>query len=105
MLHGSGRGHAVEVAVRLNGGWAEITILDRGLVQRPSRAWDDDQVEGETTPASGRGLWLMGRLVDEVRLERLHPHGTRVTLRRRVGVPAAKGGRARDGPAGGPAGP
>jgi anti-sigma regulatory factor (Ser/Thr protein kinase) len=93
VLHGSGRGHAVEVAVRVSKGWAEITILDRGRVQRPSRAWDDDRQEGDSTPASGRGLWLMGRLVDEVRLERLHPHGTRVTLRRRVDVPTADGGR------------
>lgn len=105
VLHGSGRGHAVEVAVRLNGGWAEITILDRGLVQRPSRAWDDDHSDDESAPASGRGLWLMGSLVDEVRLERIHPHGTRVTLRRRVEVPAAEGGRARDGPSGGPVRP
>jgi anti-sigma regulatory factor (Ser/Thr protein kinase) len=91
VLHGSGRGHAVEVAVRISGGWAEITILDRGHVQRPSRAWDDeDRADGDAAPASGRGLWLMGRLVDEVRLERIHPHGTRVTLRRRVGVPAER---------------
>jgi hypothetical protein len=34
----------------------------------------------------------MGRLVDEVRLERIHPYGTRVTLRRRVGVPAERKG-------------
>ncbi len=93
VLHGSGRGHAVEVAARVSGGWAEITILDRGHVQRPSRAWDDeDRADGDTAPASGRGLWLMGRLVDEVRLERIHPHGTRVTLRRRVGVPAERKG-------------
>jgi hypothetical protein len=42
----------------------------------------------------------MGRLVDEVRLERIHPHGTRVTLRRRVGVPTAEG-KAGDQPAAG----
>jgi anti-sigma regulatory factor (Ser/Thr protein kinase) len=90
VLHGSGRGNAVEVTVRVSGGWAEITVVDRGRVQRPSRVWDDDdRSEGGEQP-SGRGLWLMGRLVDEVRLERIHPHGTRVTLRRRVGAPAAR---------------
>jgi anti-sigma regulatory factor (Ser/Thr protein kinase) len=89
VLHGSGRGHAVEVAVRLSGGWAEITVVDRGHIQRPSRVWDDERSEGGQQ-ASGRGLWLMGRLVDEVRLERIHPHGTRVTLRRRVGPPGAR---------------
>ena len=90
VLHGSGGGHAVEVAVRVKGGWAEITVVDRGRVQRPSRVWDDDDRAEGGTPATGRGLWLMGRLVDEVRLERIHPHGTRVTLRRRVGAPAAR---------------
>ncbi len=92
VLHGSGRGHAVEVTVRVSGGWAEMTVLDRGRVQRPSRAWDEEErSEADSAPHTGRGLWLMGRLVDEVRLERIHPHGTRVTLRRRVHVPAAKG--------------
>jgi anti-sigma regulatory factor (Ser/Thr protein kinase) len=32
----------------------------------------------------GRGLWLLRRLVDEVRLERVRL-GTRVTLRRAIG--------------------
>jgi anti-sigma regulatory factor (Ser/Thr protein kinase) len=35
----------------------------------------------------GRGLWLLRRLVDEVRLERVGL-GTRVTLRREIGPPA-----------------
>ena len=34
--------------------------------------------------AGGRGLWLLGRLVDEVRIERVRL-GTRVTLRRAIG--------------------
>jgi anti-sigma regulatory factor (Ser/Thr protein kinase) len=106
VLHGSGRGHAVEVAVRVSGGWAEITVLDRGRVQRPSRAWDDDGTGGDSAPVTGRGLWLMGRLVDEVRLERIHPHGTRITLRRRVDAPAAQGGhKAGDRPPSGPVTP
>ena len=101
VLHGSGGGHAVEVSVRVSEGWAEMTVLDRGRVQRPSRAWDDEEhSELGAAPASGRGLWLMGRLVDEVRLERMHPHGTRVTLRRRVGLPTGHPGHA-TGPAAG----
>jgi anti-sigma regulatory factor (Ser/Thr protein kinase) len=93
----------VQVTVRVSDGWAEMTVLDRGRVQRPSRAWDEeDRSETEGAPASGRGLWLMGRLVDEVRLERLHPHGTRVTLRRRVRVPAAAKQASRNRPATGP---
>jgi len=95
VLHGSGGGQAVEVAVRISRGWAEMTVVDRGSAQRPSRGWYDDGSESESAPVSGRGLWLMQRLVDEVRFERIHPHGTRVTLRRRVGAPAAGGGRGR----------
>lgn len=88
VLHGSGGGHAVEVAVRIRHGWAELSVLDRGPVQRPSPGWyEDDRADLESAPISGRGLWLMGRLVDEVRLERIPPHGTRVTLRRRVRPP------------------
>jgi anti-sigma regulatory factor (Ser/Thr protein kinase) len=102
VLHGSGRGHAVEVMVRVSGGWAEMTVLDRGRIQRPSRAWDEeDRSEADGTQATGRGLWLMGRLVDEVRLERIHPHGTRITLRRRVELPTTKG-RSENRPANGP---
>lgn len=86
VLHGSGRGNAVEVAVRVSGGWAEMTVLNRGPAPRPSRGWyDEDRSGTDCAPVSGRGLWLMGCLVDELRLERVHPHGTRVTLRRRVG--------------------
>jgi hypothetical protein len=38
----------------------------------------------------GRGLWLIGQLVDELRLAKARP-GTLVTLRRRIGDPAATG--------------
>jgi anti-sigma regulatory factor (Ser/Thr protein kinase) len=38
----------------------------------------------------GRGLWLIGQLVDEVRLAKARP-GTLVTLRRCVGDPAVGG--------------
>ena len=93
VLHGSADGHPVEVAVRVRGGWAEMTVLDRGPAP-PSRETDLEreaagEPEGcesrsEVAPIGGRGLWLMGRLVDEVRLERVQL-GTRITLRRRLG--------------------
>jgi anti-sigma regulatory factor (Ser/Thr protein kinase) len=93
VLHGSGGGR-IEVSVRLAEGWAEMTVLDRGPDERhaPSRrdgngheGLDADEADdGDAIAAiSGRGLWLMGRLVDEVRLEQVRP-GTRVTLRRRL---------------------
>ena len=89
VLHGSGGGR-VEVSVRLSDGWAEMTVVDRGQERQPAPAWRDDEVDDdgqEAAPAiSGRGLWLMGRLVDEVRLEYVRP-GTRVTLRRRLSDP------------------
>jgi anti-sigma regulatory factor (Ser/Thr protein kinase) len=106
VLHGSGGGR-VEVSVRLAEGWAEMTVLDRGPDDRQatsSREGEDDGVkpndgvspdngdEADATAAiSGRGLWLMGRLVDEVRLEQVRP-GTRVTLRRRLSDPGMEHG-------------
>jgi anti-sigma regulatory factor (Ser/Thr protein kinase) len=77
--------------VRLAEGWAEMTVVDRGHQQRPEPAWREDEVDDEdaVTAISGRGLWLMGRLVDEVRLEQVKP-GTRVTLRRRLSDPARR---------------
>jgi anti-sigma regulatory factor (Ser/Thr protein kinase) len=90
VLHGSDGGSAVDVVVRVDDGWAEVTVLDRGS-SRPANPHRDDeeQLSGSDEPSlSGRGLWLMGRLVDEVRLERVDPRGTRVTLRRRVRIEA-----------------
>ncbi len=81
MLYGSGGGHPVEVAVRVQGDWAEVRVLDRG----PPARGHDRGTEPEATHHGGRGLWLMGGLVDEVRLERVD-RGTRITLRRRIGV-------------------
>jgi anti-sigma regulatory factor (Ser/Thr protein kinase) len=90
VLHGSEGGSAVDVAVHLEDGWAEATVLDRGSSQsaNPDRD-EEEQLSGSEEPLlSGRGLWLMGRLVDEVRLERVAPRGTRVTLRRRIRIEA-----------------
>ena len=86
VLHGSEGGSAVDVVVRVEDGWAEAIVLDRGSSQpaNPDR-YDEEQPSASDEPSlSGRGLWLIGRLVDEVRLERVDPRGTRVTLRRRV---------------------
>ncbi len=55
VLHGSGGGHPVEVVVHVTGGWAEMTVLDRGPVQRPPRGWYDDEAEAESAPVTGRG--------------------------------------------------
>jgi anti-sigma regulatory factor (Ser/Thr protein kinase) len=90
VLHGSDGGGAVDVAVRVADGWAEATVLDRGQAEPSAPDWDDerDAPERDNPQLSGRGLWLMGRLVDEVRLERVAPRGTKVTLRRRVQVRA-----------------
>jgi anti-sigma regulatory factor (Ser/Thr protein kinase) len=89
MLHGSGGASVVDVVVRVDDGWAEATVLDRGPAQPAAPDWDEPQEppERDGPPLSGRGLWLMGRLVDEVRLERVAPRGTRVTLRRRIQLP------------------
>jgi anti-sigma regulatory factor (Ser/Thr protein kinase) len=48
--------------------------------RRPGLPADTDTGE---LRAGGRGLWLLQRLVDEVRLERVEL-GTRVTLRRAI---------------------
>jgi anti-sigma regulatory factor (Ser/Thr protein kinase) len=86
VLHGSDGEGAVDVVVRVQDGWAEATVVDRGSSRPAALDWDDQEnrPEHEGPPLSGRGLWLMGRLVDEVRLERVAPRGTRITLRRRV---------------------
>ena len=90
VLHGSEGDSAVDVVVRVEDGWAEATVLDRGSSQpaNPDRGDEEQPSESDEPSLSGRGLWLMGRLVDEVRLERVDPRGTRVTLRRRVRVAA-----------------
>jgi anti-sigma regulatory factor (Ser/Thr protein kinase) len=86
VLHGSKGGGAVDVVVRVEDGWVEATVIDRGSSQAANPDQDDEEQpsESDEPSLSGRGLWLIGRLVDEVRLERVDPRGTRVTLRRRV---------------------
>jgi anti-sigma regulatory factor (Ser/Thr protein kinase) len=84
ILYGSGAGQPVEVAVQVKADWVEATILDHGprLPPPPRLVGDDPEALG----THGRDLWLLRRLVDEVRLERVR-RGTRVTLRRWIGPP------------------
>jgi anti-sigma regulatory factor (Ser/Thr protein kinase) len=81
ILYGSGSGRPVQVVVHVNDDVIEATVLDHGP-ELPARPPTDAHTDAPG--AGGRGLWLLGRLVDEVRLERVRL-GTRVTLRRRIG--------------------
>jgi anti-sigma regulatory factor (Ser/Thr protein kinase) len=59
----------------------QASVLDHGpdLPAQPLTDADTDALA-----VRGRGLWLLRRLVDEVRLERVRL-GTRVTIRRAIG--------------------
>ena len=83
ILHGSGGGDPVEVAVRVQDAWVEATVLDHGPTTPPRPLSASDRRCG-----GGWGLGLLRCLVDEVRLERVEG-GTRVTLRRRIRPPSA----------------
>jgi serine/threonine-protein kinase RsbW len=81
VLHGSRAGQPIQVHVQVNDGWVEASVLDHG--PQPPAGLSAAADPGELR-AGGRGLWLLHRLVDEVRLERVK-RGTRVTLRRAIG--------------------
>jgi anti-sigma regulatory factor (Ser/Thr protein kinase) len=81
ILYGSRGGDPVQVAVRVRGAWVEANVLDQGPAQPPHPPPTTDRLSGR-----GWGLWLLGCLVDEVRVERVKL-GTRVTLRRRIRSP------------------
>jgi anti-sigma regulatory factor (Ser/Thr protein kinase) len=76
ILYGSGDAQPVTVTVWVRGGWIEATVRDRGCPSTPRMA--------PVTSLRGRGLWLIGQLVDELRLAKARP-GTLVTLRRCIG--------------------
>jgi len=78
ILYGSSGGQPVQVVVHVNDDVIEASVLDHGpdLPTQPPSEADTDALA-----VRGRGLWLLRRLVDEVRLERVQL-GTRVTLRR-----------------------
>jgi len=71
----------IQVVVHVNDDWVEASVLDHG--PQPPAGLPAATGTGELH-AGGRGLWLLRRLVDEVRLERVK-RGTRVTLRRAIG--------------------
>jgi serine/threonine-protein kinase RsbW len=81
VLYGSRGGQPVEVAVHVTSDWVEASVLDHGPEPPAGLPANADTDEPR---AGGRGLWLLRRLVDEVRLERVRL-GTRVTLRRAIG--------------------
>ena len=81
VLHGSSAGQPIQVVVHVNNDWVEASVLDHGPQPPPGVSAETDTDE---LRAGGRGLWLLGRLVDEVRIERVRL-GTRVTLRRAIG--------------------
>jgi anti-sigma regulatory factor (Ser/Thr protein kinase) len=81
ILYGSRGGQPVQVVVHVNDNVIQASVLDHGpdLPTEPPTDADTDALS-----VRGRGLWLLRRLVDEVRLERVRL-GTRVTLRRAIG--------------------
>ena len=81
VLYGSSGGQPVEVVVHVDDDWVEASVLDHGPGSPPGLPADADTDE---LRAGGRGLWLLRRLVDEVRVEQVKL-GTRVTLRRAIG--------------------
>jgi anti-sigma regulatory factor (Ser/Thr protein kinase) len=90
ILYGSTGGQPVQVVVHVGDEVVEASVLDHGPdlpAQLPTDA------EMDALAVRGRGLWLLRRLVDEVRLERVRL-GTRVTLRRAIGPPAMLGRQA-----------
>jgi anti-sigma regulatory factor (Ser/Thr protein kinase) len=89
ILHGSGGGDPIQVAVRVGDAWVEASVLDHGPAKPPQPGSTTDRLSGR-----GWGLWLLGCLVDEVRLERVED-GTRVTLRRRIRPQSAVTGMGR----------
>ncbi len=81
VLYGSSGDQPIQVVVHVNHDWVETSVLDHG--PEPPAGLPADTDTGELR-VGGRGLWLLRRLVDEVRLERVKL-GTRVTLRRAIG--------------------
>src|SRR6266487_857513 len=81
VLYGSSGGQPIQVGVQVHDDWVEASVLDQG--PQPPAGLSAAADPGELR-AGGRGLWLLRRLVEEVRLERVK-RGTRVTLRRAIG--------------------
>jgi anti-sigma regulatory factor (Ser/Thr protein kinase) len=78
--HGSGGGRPVLVTLEVDQGWISMTVRDHGpTAQLPCLPAGPPP----TLADGGRGLWLIGQLVDEVRLERWG-RGVLLSLRRRA---------------------
>jgi anti-sigma regulatory factor (Ser/Thr protein kinase) len=76
ILYGSCDAQPVQVTIGVQGGWIQATIRDQG---RPP---------SHTAPLMslrGRGLWLIGQLVDELRLAKARP-GMLVPLRQCISL-------------------
>ena len=74
--YGSCNLQPVKVAVGVQGGWIQATIRDQG--RPPSRT-------APLMSLRGRGLWLIGQLVDELRLAKARP-GMLVPLRQCISL-------------------
>jgi anti-sigma regulatory factor (Ser/Thr protein kinase) len=74
VLYGSRGGQPIQVRVQVHDDWVEASVLDHG--PQPPAGLPAAANTGELR-AFGRGMWLLRRLVDEVRLERIRL-GTRV---------------------------
>jgi anti-sigma regulatory factor (Ser/Thr protein kinase) len=64
VLYGSRGDQPIQVVVHVNDHWVEASVLDHGPEPPAGLPADADTDE---LPAGGRGLWLLRRLVDEVR--------------------------------------
>src|SRR4029450_6589076 len=78
VLHGSSGGQPTQVVAPVHDDWVEASVLDHGPQPPPGLPADSDTDE---LRAGGRGLWLLRRLGDGVRLWR-GKLGTPVACRR-----------------------
>jgi hypothetical protein len=81
VLYDSSGDQPIQVVVHLNDDWLEASVLDHG--PQPPAGFPAATNTAESR-AGARGVWLLRRLVAEVRLDRVRL-GTRVTLRRAPG--------------------
>ncbi|HSD27018.1 MAG TPA: ATP-binding protein [Vicinamibacteria bacterium] len=85
IVHGNGKGDTrrvkLELAVHREG--LEVRIRDEGRGFDPTRV-PDPLAAGNLSRSSGRGIFLMRELTDDVSFRRLAGGGTEVTLRKRL---------------------
>jgi PAS domain S-box-containing protein len=78
----SGAKDDLQVGLRFDGDVLAVTVVDRGRGIDPS-AYQPDRIP-DLDATGGRGLFLIGRLMDEIELQ--NNGGTRVHMRKRTGV-------------------